>query len=92
MVHVFDHSLDHRLAALELSPKARQALDAERVKLAGATLPEEIAPPLRGAIRRAINDSFVEGFRYIMLVGAGLSVASAISSFVLIDGKRNSPK
>jgi EmrB/QacA subfamily drug resistance transporter len=88
MLHVFDHSLDQRLAALELSPNVRQALDAERVKLAGATLPEEIAPPLRAAIRRAINDSFVEGFRYIMLIGAGLSVASAITSLLLIEGKR----
>jgi EmrB/QacA subfamily drug resistance transporter len=92
MLHVFDHSLDQRLAALEVSPKVRQMLDAERVKLAGATLPEEIAPPLRAAIRRAINDSFVEGFRYIMFIGAGLAMASAISSFVLIEGRRNSPK
>ena len=88
MLHVFDRSLDQRLAALELSPNVRQALDAERVKLAGAILPEEIAPPLRAAIRRAINDSFVEGFRYIMLIGAGLSVASAITSLLLIEGKR----
>jgi EmrB/QacA subfamily drug resistance transporter len=88
MLHVFDHSLDQRLGAFELSPNVRQALDAERVKLAGATLPEEIAPPLRAAIRRAINDSFVEGFRYIMLIGAGLSVASAITSLLLIEGKR----
>ena len=88
MLHVFDHSLDQRLAALELSPNVRQALDAERVKLAGATLPEEIAPPLRAAIRRAINDSFVEGFRYIMLIGAGLSVAGAITSLLLIEGKQ----
>jgi EmrB/QacA subfamily drug resistance transporter len=88
MLHVFDHSLDQRLAALELSPNVRQALDAERVKLAGAILPEEIAPPLRATIRRAIDDSFVEGFRYIMLIGAGLSVASAITSLLLIEGKR----
>jgi EmrB/QacA subfamily drug resistance transporter len=92
MLHVFDHSLDQRLAALKLSPNVRQALDAERVKLAGAILPEEIAPPLRATIRRAIDDSFVEGFRYIMLIGAGLAITAAISSFVLIDGKRNSPK
>ena len=45
-------------------------------------------PPLRAAIRRAINDSFVEGFRYIMLIGAGLSVAGAITSLLLIEGKR----
>jgi EmrB/QacA subfamily drug resistance transporter len=88
MLHVFDHSLDQRLATLELSPNVRQALDAERVKLAGAILSEEIAPPLRAAIRRAINDSFVEGFRYIMLIGAGLSVAGAITSLLLIEGKQ----
>jgi hypothetical protein len=59
--------------------------------LAGTTLPDEVAPPMRVVIRQAINDSFVEGFRYVMFIGAGLAMASAISSFLLIDGKRNSP-
>jgi len=91
MLHVFNHSLDQHLSTLELSPTVRRSLDAQRVRLAGATLPDEVAPPMRVVIRQAINDSFVEGFRYVMFIGAGLAMASAISSFVLIDGKRNSP-
>jgi hypothetical protein len=91
MLHVFNHSLDQHLSTLELSPTVRRSLDAQRVRLAGTTLPDEVAPPMRVVIRQAINDSFVEGFRYVMFIGAGLAMASAISSFLLIDGKRNSP-
>src|SRR6266478_919586 len=91
MLHVFNHSLDQHLSTLELSPTVRRSLDAQRVRLAGATLPDEIAPPMRVVIQQAINDSFVEGFRYVMFIGAGLAMASAISSFLLIDGKRKSP-
>src|SRR6266481_4912115 len=91
MLHIFNHSLDQHLSTLELSPTVRRSLDAQRVRLAGATLPDEVAPPMRVVIQQAINDSFVEGFRYVMFIGAGLAMASAISSFVLIDGKRNSP-
>jgi len=91
MLHVFNHSLDQHLSTLELSPTVRRSLDAQRVRLAGTTLPDEVAPPMRVVIRQAINDSFVEGFRYVMFIGAGLAMASAFSSFLLIDGKRNSP-
>ena len=88
MVNVFNHSLDRHLSTLELSPTVRRSLDAQRVRLAGATMPDEIAPPMRVAIRQAIHDSFVEGFRYVMFIGAGLAMASAISSLLLIEGKR----
>ena len=91
MLHVFNHSLDQHLSTLELTPTVRRSLDAQRLSLAGATLPDEVAPPMRVVIRQAINDSFVEGFRSVMFIGAGLAMASAISSFLLIDGKRNSP-
>ena len=82
MLHVFRlGSLDQRLATLELSPNVRQALNLQNeVKLAGAILSEEIAPPLpRGDPAGHQRFFFVEGFRYIMLIGAGLSVAGAIT-------------
>jgi hypothetical protein len=37
-------------------------------------------------IVRAIDESFVDGFRLIMAIGAMLAVASAIAAWVFIGG------
>jgi hypothetical protein len=39
-------------------------------------------------LRQAINESFVRGFRQVMLIGALLALASALSAWVLIDGQQ----
>ena len=41
------------------------------------------------AVRRAINQSFVRGFRHVMLCGALLALASGTISWWLIDGKKS---
>ena len=84
MLHAFDHALDQRLSDWKLSPSALQSLRGERSKLAGASLPEELDGLTRQAIARVIDQSFVHAFRWIMGIGATLSVASAIVALVLI--------
>ena len=84
MLHAFDHALDQRLSAWKLSPSALQSLQGERSKLAGASIPEEFDELTRQAIARVIDQSFVHAFRWIMGIGAMLSVASAIVALVLI--------
>jgi hypothetical protein len=88
MLHDFNRSLDRRLSSLELPSTLQQSLKVERVKLAGAKLPAGISPPLRDAIRQAINHSFIDGFRRVMFIGTVLAMASGVSSLLLIDGKR----
>ncbi len=39
-------------------------------------------------IKQAINESFVAGFRLVMLVASGLALASAACAWLLIGGKR----
>ena len=92
MLHVFNRSLDRRLSSLELPSMLQQSLKVERVKLAGAKLPTEISPPLRDAVREAINHSFINGFRCVMFIGAALALASGVSALLLIDGKRKPDK
>jgi EmrB/QacA subfamily drug resistance transporter len=87
MIDVFNRSLDQRLAMLALSPKLKETLDAERSKLAAMTLPPEIAPATHAQITHAIHNSFVSGFRSVMLIGAALAVGSAFASLLLIRGK-----
>jgi hypothetical protein len=91
MFDVFNRSLDSRLASLELHPTARRSLENQRISLAAEKIPEEIASPTREVIREAINESFVRGFRRVMLVGAALALASSIASLLLINGGDKSP-
>ncbi|HYO48266.1 MAG TPA: MFS transporter [Chloroflexia bacterium] len=84
---VFNGSLDSRLARLDVPPETRQALDQERIKLAGAEVPESANEELGRSLKTAIAESFVDGFRVAMLIGAGLAVASAAFAALLIEGK-----
>ncbi|MFL6568392.1 MAG: MFS transporter, partial [Chthoniobacterales bacterium] len=83
MLQSFNRAFDSRLPALQLPSEVRDSLLAQRSKLAGADA--SVAPPaLRGALRQAIDGSFIEAFRRVMFVGAGLAVASALTALVLI--------
>ena len=86
MLQTFNRSLDARLAGLNVAPLVQQSLNEQRTKLAGAQLPESIEPHTRALLVDAINQSFVDGFRRVMLVGAALALGSAITALVLIDG------
>ncbi len=88
MFTAFNATLDAQLANLDLSPTVSQAIDAERSKLAGAAIPAEVNPTTSAALKRAIDESFVAGFRQLMLVAAGLALASALSAAFLIEGRR----
>jgi EmrB/QacA subfamily drug resistance transporter len=90
MLHVFNRSLDRQLSGLALSQSIQQSLNEQRINLAAEKIPEQIAPALRERVRRTINESFVAGFRRVMLIGAGLALASAIVSLLLIAGNAKS--
>jgi len=89
MLHVFNRSLDSRLSAIELPAIIKHSLDDQRIKLAGITLPEETSLRLRETLRQAINESFVKGFRSVMLFGAVLAAASGIISWLLIADRED---
>ncbi len=87
MVNVFNRSLDLRLSNLDLPASVQSSLANQRINLAAAAIPEELTSPTRDAARRAINESFVQGFRRVMLLGAALALASGITSLLLITGR-----
>ena len=55
--------------------------------MAAAQLPTNIEPSAGNRLRQAINESFVDAFRQIMLIGSALAFASALSGWILIEGK-----
>jgi len=86
MLQSFNHALDARLAALNLPPATQASMDVERAKLAGADVSRS-APEVRASLRAAIDRSFVDAFRRVMLIGAVLALASAFAAWALIDSR-----
>jgi EmrB/QacA subfamily drug resistance transporter len=87
MLHLFDSTLDRRVSALALPATAQSALAQQRDKLAGAELPPELKPETRQLVREAIDQSFVRGFRAVMLIACLLALGSAGSALWLIRDK-----
>lgn len=84
MVQAFNRDLDGRLAVIELSPQVRHEIDAQRVRLAGAELSFIADEQTRRASKDAIDQSFVFGFRLVMLTALGLALAGVLLSFTMI--------
>jgi EmrB/QacA subfamily drug resistance transporter len=87
IVHSFNRELDRRLAPMELSPEVRRVIDAQRVKLAGAELSSSVDERPRLALKQAIDESFVFGFRVVMLTSLCPALASAFVAFMVIENK-----
>lgn len=85
---VFRSNLDSHLALLPLAPGVRQLIDGQSIKLAGIEIPSNIAQDMQTSLKTAIHTSFVTGFRVISLICAALALASALSAFLLVEGKK----
>jgi EmrB/QacA subfamily drug resistance transporter len=87
--HVFNASLDRRILPLDLPMPARQLLDLQRINLAAATVPPGLSADTSIALHSAIALAFVDGFRYVMWIAAGLAISSAaIAALLLGDPAR----
>jgi EmrB/QacA subfamily drug resistance transporter len=88
VLSVFTSSLDSQLATLHLSPGVQHLIDVQRIKLAGITIPTNVSGGVQVALKRAIDESFVSGFRLVALISAALALASALSAWLLVEGKK----
>ena len=87
MLHGFNSRLDRHLTTLTITPEVKQELDSQRTRLAGAELPKNVDPAAGRMLKQAIDESFVSGFRRVMAVAAVLALLSAVSAWLLIEGK-----
>jgi len=95
MLRVFTTNLDHRLTNANLPASVAQSLQSQSIKLAAIEIPHNLNAETRQMIRGAIDESFVSGFRRVMLIGAVLAAASAVITIVWIEGaprERTAPK
>jgi EmrB/QacA subfamily drug resistance transporter len=84
MVKNFDSHLDENLRNLSLPQDIVKDIRSREVELAGLELPEGLDAHTGEAIRYAIAESFVSGFRVVLLCCAGLSIGSALLARQLI--------
>jgi EmrB/QacA subfamily drug resistance transporter len=85
MVASFRARLNNSLAHLALPPGIVQQLQANTSKLAGLQVSAGVDDPTKAAIRESIREAFVFGFRIVMLMCAGLSLASAGIAWLMIQ-------
>jgi len=86
MVTAFSHHLHRSLPRLHLSPALLNYIDANKIRLAGLELPN-LDPATASEVHAAIDQAFVSGFRLVMLICAGLAVASSAVAAVMISAK-----
>jgi hypothetical protein len=94
MLHSFNRALDRRLTDENVPHAAWQSLEAQRSKLAAASLPEEFDQMTQQIVGQTIGESFVYAFRLVMAIGATLAAGSAIVAWVLIGtaGQKEYPR
>jgi len=84
MLYVFKTNLDSRLMSANLPPSVAQSLQTQSIKLAAIDIPKDLNPGTQQLIRRTIDESFVSGFRWLMVIGAALAAASAVTALFWI--------
>ncbi|MGK6311186.1 MFS transporter [Variovorax sp. DT-64] len=84
MAWAFDAVLAQGLRDAGASAQASAFIEGQRSKLAGAEMPPGIDAAAAAALKRAVAESFVAGFRWVMLICAGLALLSALSAWVMI--------
>ncbi len=83
----FSVDLSARAATLGLPPQAQQALQRESINFGNTQVPADLAPDNQQPVKTAIREAFVDTFRRVALIAAGMALASAVMSLVLISPK-----
>jgi EmrB/QacA subfamily drug resistance transporter len=89
--HVFNHQLADKLDASELPAAARHAVLEQRNRLTQIEPPKGLGTDQEQALKRSIDESFLSGFRWVMVISAGLALFSAVSAWSMIEGKSRQP-
>jgi MFS family permease len=84
MVKLFSSRLDSSLTHLSLPSSVLRDVQANETKLAGLQAPSALDASDRMAIEKSVGESFVFGFRIVMLICAGLAVSSAAVAELMI--------
>jgi EmrB/QacA subfamily drug resistance transporter len=91
MVNAFSSRLNQSLVHLPLPSGVLETVRSDEIKLAAVPIPTGLSPTTTAAIKEAISGAFVFGFRMVMLICAGLSVASSAVAWLMIPNSTHLP-
>jgi len=84
---VFNSAVEQRLEPMDLSAQATAEIEMETRKLANAQAPDSLPLSQQTEVNRAFDLAFVDAFRVLMYICAGLVVGAAAVSLLMVDGK-----
>lgn len=87
----FSGALGSRGAALRLPQEVQQALQAQASNLGNAQPPPSLPQDAQAQAVQAIKLAFVDMFRLLALIGAGLAWLSALLAWLTVDNRLVSP-
>jgi EmrB/QacA subfamily drug resistance transporter len=81
----FNRSLDVELSSLNIQEETRQSIDDQRIKILLIEIPEDISTEAKTDLRNAINKSFLDSFRLMMKISAGLVLIGTFVAWLTIE-------
>jgi EmrB/QacA subfamily drug resistance transporter len=85
--HVFNTQLAQKLDISNLSAPVKNAVLEQRNRLTQIEPPKDLDIDQEQVLKRSIDGSFLSGFRWVMIISAGLALLSAFSAWSMIQGK-----
>ena len=90
--HVFNTQLENKLNAAKLPEPVKHAVLEQRNRLTQIEPPSGLNADQQHALKQSIDESFLAGFRWVMVISAGLALLSAASAWSMIQGKPLKPQ
>jgi len=87
MSGTFNAQLKRGLDAANIPSAVVEAVIARRAKLAAIEPPAEAGADVQLAVRHAVDEAFVAGFRQVMWIAAALALTSAVTGWAMIGSK-----
>jgi EmrB/QacA subfamily drug resistance transporter len=87
MTGAFARNFNARLQQLELPSETRAVLEAQTSRLATINIQDGLSVETKQAVKRAVEESFISGFRVVILIASALALLSACFAWLLIEGK-----
>jgi len=88
MMAIFTDNLGSRTSTLPLDSESRAFLDIEATRLAEASPPPNLPDETAQAIVLAVDESFIEAYRVVMIIMGMMCCVGGLFAFAVIDHKQ----
>lgn len=87
-INSFNFGLDKLMVDIPLDLEARQFIELEKIKLAGAEIPHWLSENVASRLSLSIKQSFLYSFRIVMVLNVIIAFAGTIVAYFMIDDSK----